>query len=52
MINGVSRIVAEIMTLENLHFTWEKMEVSKIAVRAGICVDCFSGMALETNFIM
>ena len=53
MINCVSRIVAEIMTLENLHFTWEKMEVSKIAVRAGIWVDGFSGMALETSlFIM
>ena len=53
MINGVSRIVAEIMTLGNLHFTCEKMEVSKMALCAGICVDGFSGMALETSlFIM
>ena len=36
----VNRIVAEIMTLENLHFTCEKVEVSKMA-----CVQAFGWMA-------
>ena len=41
------------MTLENLHFTCEKVEVSKMALCASIWVDGFSGMALETSlFIM